>query len=171
MGRVLNWKAVLMRMRDRKVLGRAVGVAHPAATGERKSKVKEVVEFLGANPVQYLATVGVDGKAKCRPFMFLMEVDGRLWFGTNNQKAVYAEMQANPAVELCTSTLDFRWIRVSGNATFEDNRAVKEACMNIPMLREQYQTADNPIFEVFYLADGKAVISDMTGAEPAAVAL
>ncbi len=103
--------------------------------------------------------------------MFLMEVDGRLWFGTNNQKAVYAEMQANPAVELCTSTLDFRWIRVSGNATFEDNRAVKEACMNIPMLREQYQTADNPIFEVFYLADGKAVISDMTGAEPAAVAL
>ena len=33
--------------------------------------MKEVVEFLQANPVQYLATVGRDGNAKCRPFMFL----------------------------------------------------------------------------------------------------
>ena len=29
--------------------------------------MKKVVEFLTANPVQYLATVGRDGKAKCRP--------------------------------------------------------------------------------------------------------
>ena len=27
--------------------------------------MKKVVEFLQANPVQYLATVGRDGKAKC----------------------------------------------------------------------------------------------------------
>ncbi|WP_251230430.1 pyridoxamine 5'-phosphate oxidase family protein [Adlercreutzia aquisgranensis] len=133
--------------------------------------MQKIVEFLAASPVQYLATVGTDGKAKCRPFMFLMEVDGKLWFGTNNKKAVFAEMQANPTVEVCTSTPDFRWIRISGNATFEDNRAVKEACMNIPMLKEQYQTADNPIFEVFYLADGQAVIADMTGAEPTVVNL
>ena len=32
--------------------------------------MKKVVGFLTANPVQYLATVGRDGKAKCRPFMF-----------------------------------------------------------------------------------------------------
>lgn len=32
--------------------------------------MNKVVEFLNANPVQYLATVGRDGKAKCRPFMF-----------------------------------------------------------------------------------------------------
>ena len=35
--------------------------------------MKKVVEFLQANPVQYLATVGRDGKAKCRPFMFCFE--------------------------------------------------------------------------------------------------
>ena len=28
--------------------------------------MKKVIEFLNANPVQYLATVGRDGKAKCR---------------------------------------------------------------------------------------------------------
>ena len=48
--------------------------------------MKKVVEFLQANPVQYLATVGTDGKAKCRPFMFAGEMDGKLWFCTNNQK-------------------------------------------------------------------------------------
>ena len=37
--------------------------------------MNKVVEFLNANPVQYLATVGRDGKAKCRPFMFAGELD------------------------------------------------------------------------------------------------
>ena len=31
--------------------------------------MNKVIEFLKENPVQYLATVGRDGKAKCRPFM------------------------------------------------------------------------------------------------------
>ena len=44
--------------------------------------MNKVVEFLNANPVQYLATVGRDGKAKCRPFMFAGEMDGKLWFCT-----------------------------------------------------------------------------------------
>ena len=51
--------------------------------------MNKVIEFLNANPVQYLATVGRDGKAKCRPFMFAGEMDGKLWFCTNNQKDVY----------------------------------------------------------------------------------
>ena len=58
--------------------------------------LNKVVEFLNANPVQYLATVGCDGKAKCRPFMFAGELDGKLWFCTNNQKDVYKDLQANP---------------------------------------------------------------------------
>ena len=47
--------------------------------------MNDVVKFLQENPVQYLATVGRDGKAKCRPFMFSDEMDGKLWFCTNNQ--------------------------------------------------------------------------------------
>lgn len=61
--------------------------------------MKKVVEFLNANPVQYLATIGRDGKAKCRPFMFAGELDGKLWFCTNNQKDVYKDMQVNPEIE------------------------------------------------------------------------
>ena len=51
-----------------------------------ESKMSKAVEFLNENPIQYLATVGRDGKAKCRPFMFAGEVDGKLWFCTTIQK-------------------------------------------------------------------------------------
>lgn len=51
--------------------------------------MKEVVEFLKANPVQYLATVGRDGKAKCRPFMFYLD----------NAKATIADFSGNPPRE------------------------------------------------------------------------
>lgn len=91
--------------------------------------MNKVVEFLNANPVQYLATVGRDGKAKCRPFMFAGELDGKLWFCTNNQKDVYKDMQENPEVEISVSSPDYAWIRLHGKAVFENNMAAKEMCM------------------------------------------
>ena len=87
--------------------------------------MNEVVKFLTENPVQYLATIGRDGKPKCRPFMFCFEQDGKLWFCTNSQKDVYQDLQANPAVEVTVSSPAFAWIRLNGRAVFEDNRSVK----------------------------------------------
>ena len=128
--------------------------------------MNEVVKFLNENPVQYLATVGRDGKAKCRPFMFAGEKDGKLWFCTNNQKDVYQDMQANPYVEVSVSSPAYAWIRLNGKAVFENNMPVKEMCIQNPIVKGQYQTADNPIFEVFYLADAHAVIADFSGNPP-----
>ncbi len=128
--------------------------------------MNEVVKFLTENPVQFLATVGRDGKAKCRPFMFCFEQDGKLWFCTNNQKDVYNDMQANPCVEVSVTNPSNAWIRLNGKAVYENNKAVKEQCMNNPIVQVQYQTADNPVFEVFYLADAKAVIADFSGNPP-----
>lgn len=128
--------------------------------------MNDVVKFLEANPVQFLATVGTDGKAKCRPFMFCFEKDGKLWFCTNNQKDVYKDMQKNPYVEVSVSSPEYAWIRLNGKVVFENNMAVKEGCMNNPIVKGQYNTADNPIFEVFYLEDAKAVIADFSGNPP-----
>ena len=130
------------------------------------SVINKVVEFLQANPVQYLATVGRDGKAKCRPFMFALEQDGKLWFCTNNQKDVYKDMQANPSVEVSVSSPSYAWIRLNGEAVFEDNRAAKEMCIRNPIVKSQYGEASNPIFEVFYLKDAHAVIADFSGNPP-----
>lgn len=129
--------------------------------------MNEVVKFLTENPVQYLATVGRDGKAKCRPFMFCFEKDGKLWFCTNNTKDVYKDMKENPYVEVSISSATYAWIRINGKVVFENNMDVKEACMNNPIVKGQYQTADNPIFEVLYLTDGKATIADFSGNPPA----
>ena len=111
--------------------------------------MSKAVEFLNENPIQYLATVGRDGKAKCRPFMFAGEVDGKLWFCTNNTKDVYKDMQENPEIEISVSSPSYAWIRLHGTAVFENNMAVKEVCMQNQIVQGQYQTADNPIFEVF----------------------
>lgn len=87
--------------------------------------MKEVVEFLKANPVQYLSTVGLDGKAKVRPFQFMIERDGKLYFCTNNEKDVYAEIKNNPYVEITTASTTFAWIRLNGKVVFSDDLAIK----------------------------------------------
>lgn len=128
--------------------------------------MNEVVKILSETPVQYLATVGRDGKAKVRPFAFCFEMDGKLWFGTNSTKDVYKDMQANHFVEVAVVTPAMETLRINGKVVFENNMAVKEAMMAIPTIKGAYQTPDNPILEVFYLADAHAVISDMTGNPP-----
>ena len=106
--------------------------------------MNEVVKFLSENPVQYLATVGRDGKAKCRPFMFAGEMAGKLWFCTNNTKDVYKDMQANPNIEVSVSSPAYAWIRLNGRAVFENNRAAKEMCIQNPSSRASTRPPTTP---------------------------
>ena len=98
--------------------------------------------------------------------MFALEKDGKLWFCTNNQKEVYKDMQENPYVEISVSSPEYAWIRLSGKVVFENNMEVKQGCMENPIVKSQYDTADNPIFEVFYLEDAHGVIADFSGEPP-----
>ena len=84
---------------------------------------------------------GVDGMTVEEALPWL-----KLWFCTNNQKDVYKDLQQNPYTELCVSSPAYAWIRLNGKAVFENNRAVKEMCIANPIVKSQYQTADNPIF-------------------------
>jgi len=94
-----------------------------------------------------------------RPFGFVMEHDGRMYFSTNNQKDCYRQMKANPRVEFC-GCLPEGWIRVSGKAVFDPDPEVKALALEHSSgLRSIYQSPDNPIFEVFYLQDAEAVYS------------
>ena len=88
---------------------------------------EKVVEFLQANPVQYLATVGRDGKAKCRPFMFCFEKDGKLWFCTNNTKDVYKDMQANQNPRFLFPSRNMHgFVCIVGWLYLENNMAVRK---------------------------------------------
>lgn len=126
-----------------------------------------IVRFLQENPVQFLATVGMDGKPKVRPFRFMLEEDDRLWFCTSNRKDVYNELKNHPFVELSVASPEEAWLRLSGQAVFENNLTVKQKILEAnESVRTQYRTADNPVFEVFYLDHAVATIAAFTGLPP-----
>lgn len=130
--------------------------------------MNEVVKFLKENPVQYFATIGLDGKPRVRPFQFMIERDGKLYFCTNNQKSVFAQLQKCPYVEVTGSSPKFQWIRLNGKVVFiNDIEIKKDVIESSSLVKSIYKTAENPIFEVFYLEDAKAVIADFSGNPPA----
>ena len=75
-------------------------------------------------------------------------------------------MQANPNIELSVSSPSYAWIRLNGQAVFENNMNVKEMCMQNPIVKGQYKEASNPVFEVFCLRNAHAVIADFSGNPP-----
>lgn len=98
--------------------------------------------------------------------MFSFEKDGKLWFNTGNQKDVYKDMQENPYVEICISSPSYKWIRISSKATFVDDKAIKEVALENPIVKGNYQTADSPVFEVFYLATQKRLLLTSPSTRP-----
>jgi len=129
--------------------------------------MKEVIQFLKDSGVHYLATVGADGKPKVRPFQFMTEDGGRLCFCTSNKKKVFSEIRARPAVELCAMGPNSSWMRLSGKAVFLADAALKTKVLEAsPLVKSIYKTPDNPVFEVFFIADAEAVISDFSGKPP-----
>ena len=129
--------------------------------------MNEVIEFLKENPVQYFATVGLDNKANVRPFQFMIEDGEKLYFCTNNEKDVFKQIKNNPYVEVCVSNSKFQWMRLNGKVKFSNDMDIKKKVIeSSPLVKSLYKTADNPIFEIFYLEDAKAIIADFLGNAP-----
>jgi uncharacterized pyridoxamine 5'-phosphate oxidase family protein len=107
----------------------------------------------------YFATV--EGKQpRVRAFGFGYYEEGKFWFCTNNTKKVYAQLQANPYAEIIFTKPDLsKFVRISGHVVFDTSLAAKTKVMEaMPAVKGLYQGPDNPIFEVFYLEKGEAVL-------------
>jgi len=131
----------------------------------------DIITFLYESKVQYLATLGLDGKPKVRPFQFMFEVDGKLWFCTANTKEVYKELQNQPYIEMCASGKNMSWLRLEAKIVFSDDLKIKEKVLeHSSLVKGIYHTPDNPAFEVFYLAEATASIS-MIGKAPKIIKL
>ena len=55
--------------------------------------LQDVANYLDNIGIQFLATIGLDGKPKVRPMQYMILDDGKLWFCTNSEKVVYKELQ------------------------------------------------------------------------------
>jgi len=131
------------------------------------NKGNAVTDFLIKSQVQYLATIGLDDKPKVRPFQFMLEEGGRLYFCTSNQKPVFEEMRKHPYVEFCASGEDFSWLRLNGKVVFSKDLGLKAKIQEVhAFVKSIYKTPDNPAFEVFYLDGAVATIADFSGNPP-----
>ena len=129
--------------------------------------MKKVVDYLKNNPNQYLATIGLDGKPKIRPFQFMFEENGKLYFCTSNNKEVYRELHMQPYIELCVSGENSSWLRLQAKVNFSESLSAKERIMELsPLVKSIYKSPDNPLLEVFYLSEAIATIADLSANTP-----
>ena len=127
---------------------------------EQEITLRDLANYLDNIGIQFLATIGLDGKPKVRPMQYMLLEDEKLWFCTNSRKEVFAELQANPCIELCGCKLEkdemqTPWIRFSAEAVFEERQDIRDAIIDkSAIVNALYKTMrDNPIFKVFYLKD------------------
>jgi len=125
--------------------------------------MEEVIKLLKESQYGYLATVD-EGKPRVRPFGFMFEEDGKLYFCTSSQKDVYKQLTILPYIEYAITTKDMVTVRINGEIKFSEDIDKKEKALNASeMVKRGYKTADNPIFKVFYMEHGTASISDFPG--------
>ncbi|MDR0707501.1 MAG: pyridoxamine 5'-phosphate oxidase family protein [Treponema sp.] len=108
--------------------------------------------ILKANPNGVLATA--DGnKLKTRVFQHLFSDGNKVYFCTNSEKPVYAQMKANPNVSFCVYPQDFNPVlSVNGKAVFVEDAGLKARALDEnPGIKGIYKTPDNPIFRIFYI--------------------
>lgn len=127
----------------------------------------KILDFIKQTGVGYIATV--DGnQPRVRPFGFGFYESGRFWFCTNNTKKVYAQLKATPYTEVFFSKPDFsQYLRLSGHVVFDTSLDAKKKVMDaMPAVVGIYKSPDNPIFEVFYIEKGEAVLEAFPPVSP-----
>ena len=133
-----------------------------------KASIEEVAAYLDRVGLQYMATIGLDGRPKVRPMQFMVLEDGKLWFCTNSKKDVYAELRANPQLELCGSRLEAEeintaWIRLSAEAVFEEEQRIRDKIMEKSSIVKKLYAGktDFSLFKVFYLRNVRGVMANL----------
>jgi uncharacterized pyridoxamine 5'-phosphate oxidase family protein len=85
---------------------------------------EEIISFMKANPICYLATVEGD-RPHVRPMGMYKADEGGILIQLSTVKGMYRELLQNPKVELCFNGSG-KMVRVSGVAEFIEDQGLKE---------------------------------------------
>ncbi len=114
--------------------------------------LREIMDFLDSNAPAFLATLGTCGNPRVRPVQSPLLYEDKIYFCTSNEKNLYKHMQKHGGIEFCSCAKEGTFLRLRGQAVFEDKSAVKQAMFEkYAILKELYNSPSNPKFEVFYL--------------------
>lgn len=120
-------------------------------------------DFLTETGVFFLATTDKD-QPKLRPLGAHFEMDGKVLFGVGDFKNVYAQMQANPLVEIVACKPNAEWLRYTGKAVFETDPKYAAAALDaMPDLKKIYNDETGHKLMMFHLEDAKAVVIQLMG--------
>ena len=104
-----------------------------------------------ANPNGVLATLDGQG-IKTRVFQFQFASGKKVYFCTNNEKPVYAQLKANPNVSFCVPGDFSPVVSVNGKVVFTDDMTLKARVFDEnPLIKTIYNSPDNPVFTLFYI--------------------
>ena len=133
------------------------------------SEVSEVLGFLEDSKVFYVATVDGD-RPRVRPFSGIHEFEGKLYMPTSNKKKVFAQMAANPHVEI-SGMAHGEWIRIEADAVPDPRLEARKSMLDHygAALTRMYSLDDGK-FEVVRLDNAVATIYSFTE-EPVAIEL
>ena len=107
--------------------------------------IQQAIEFLREHPEGVLATVS-NNRPQTRVFQVMKIEDSTLYFATAPQKAVWRQLQANPAVEFLVLH-DCVSVRCSGTALFDVDDDTK--CWiydHNPVLPRLYSSYDKLVY-------------------------
>ncbi|MDR1713353.1 MAG: pyridoxamine 5'-phosphate oxidase family protein [Coriobacteriales bacterium] len=119
--------------------------------------MQDVCQFLKDARTYYLATAEGD-QPRVRPFGTAHIFEDKLYIQTGKSKPTYAQITANPKVEICAFNGSVgQWLRVTATLV-EDPRVQAEASLleAYPELQGAYQAGDGNT-AVFYLRDAEAI--------------
>lgn len=125
--------------------------------------MQRVIKLIKESPAIHVATVDKNGRPRVRPFALMLEQDGKMFFCTSGSTSAYMDLQHSPYIALSAVSPDFKWVKITATAVFTDDRNVKEKGLQKEQLKKLFGSADNPDFNVFYLAEGKALLCDYSG--------
>ena len=128
------------------------------------TNVEKVTDFINKAQTYYLATVDGD-QPKCRPLGFILEDNGKIYFGVGKHKSVYRQMQSNSKVEIC-ACIGMEFLRYYGKSVFTNDKKVKEKAFGaMPALRDLYNAQTGKELGIFFLEDATAEFYGAEGIE------
>ncbi|GAB6154669.1 hypothetical protein JCM17380_34190 [Desulfosporosinus burensis] len=73
-------------------------------------------------------------------------------------------MKEIPFIEFTSTSKDMVTVRLSGEVIFSQDLGMKEKILESnPMVKGLCKSADNPIFEIFFVEHGEIIVSDFSG--------
>ena len=125
--------------------------------------MQEVYDFLKKAGTYYLATVEGD-QPRVRPFGTVDIFNGQLTIQTGKVKPTWAQIQANPKVEICAFA-EGKWLRLSATAVeVPEIEAAEHMLDAYPGLKNAYTPGDGNTL-ILALTNATAVFSSF-GEEP-----